>query len=349
MFYRVQSSGASETITKTVVVGDIHGQWHDLVRVLSSQRLTTSLRLLFMGDIVDRGDWSLECILMVLLLKLSGLVGECILLRGNHECPLINREYGFYVECLRRYGDVLGARVWSILNGVFQWLPLCASIDDKLFFCHGGISPRLFGMSTLEQLNEIDRSDLIINPDAGEVCDLTWADPDLECESATGFDESSRGCSYVFSEKVAGLFCKKFGFDMVCRAHQLVDNGFEFFANRQLVTVFSASNYCGDSGNSAAVMTVSGSLVLDFIVFPPLSATEVFQLPPTTATFLPQPPPYLQNDASASTSSLFRSNRSQSVPRIRMTTPLPPPPPGSSRIRPGSPMPQRRRRSQSNA
>ena len=242
----------------TIIIGDLHGQIHDLQRILFDIKIDPiKNRYLFLGDLVDRGDWSIEVATIIFLMKIL-FPKNVFVLRGNHECPLVNNIYGFQQECCRTFsektaqGDVYGMVVWGCFNSSFQYLPLCALLQEKIFCTHGGISPHL---DKLDDLDFIDRNSLATIPDDGIVCDLTWADPE-ENTSDTGYTDNERGCSVVFNSKVAKEFCEKFGLYFICRAHQMVDNGFEFFADKHLITVFSASNYCGDGENTGAVLCV---------------------------------------------------------------------------------------------
>ena len=121
---------------------------------------------------------------------------------------------------------------------------------------HGGLSPEL---KSIEQLNKIVRPSDV--PDEGILCDLLWADPDVD---ATGWEKNERGVSYVFSSKIVSDFLDKNNLDLICRAHQVVEEGYEFFGDRQLVTIFSAPNYCGEFDNNAAIMVVDENLVCSF-------------------------------------------------------------------------------------
>lgn len=174
------------------------------------------------------------------------------LLRGNHECGAINRIYGFYDECKRRYN----VKLWKSFVSCFEFLPITATIDGKILLMHGGLSPQL---SKVEQLKQIARPSDV--PDEGILCDLLWADPDID---AKGWEKNERGVSYVFSEDVLNKFLEKNDLDLICRAHQVVEEGYEFFGDRQLVTVFSAPNYCGEFDNNAAIMVVDENLVCSF-------------------------------------------------------------------------------------
>ena len=258
-------------ISKTILIGDIHGQYYDLIRILHSQKLNERTRFIFLGDIVDRGPNSTECVLIVLLMKILW-PKQCFIIRGNHECPEINRAYGFEKECNDCFEDDIA--IWAMFNAVFQFFPLCLSIHDRIFCVHGGISPSL---DSLDSLRNINRNDLLVIPDEGLVTDLTWADPHESAsqQSSNGFAENDRGCSYIFSETIAKKFCEKFGFDFICRAHQCVQDGYEFFGGKSLLTIFSASNYCGDTGNFGAILSINSNLECDIVIYEPLDSTEL--------------------------------------------------------------------------
>lgn len=179
---------------------------------------------------------------------------EFFLLRGNHECGSINRIYGFFDECKRRYN----VKLWKNFVDLFNCLPIAASIDDKIFIVHGGLSPEL---KLIENLNKIMRPTDV--PEEGLICDLLWSDPE---ENTTGWGENDRGVSCTFNEKVLKNFLEKNDLDLLCRAHQVVEDGYEFFGNRQLVTVFSAPNYCGEFDNNGAIMDVDEELMCSFKV-----------------------------------------------------------------------------------
>jgi len=192
------------------------------------------------------------------------------LLRGNHESASLNRIYGFYDECKRRYS----IKTWKIFTDLFNAMPVAALIDDKIFCMHGGLSPELVNF---DQIKRIMRPSEI--PDEGLFCDLLWADPEPNVER---WGENERGISYTFGAEIVTEFLKKHDLDLICRAHQVVEDGYEFFANRQLVTVFSAPNYCGDFDNSGAMMNVNENLVCSFQVVRPEKRLNVGQTRPST-------------------------------------------------------------------
>jgi len=243
------------------ICGDIHGQYYDLLRIFDYGGFPPEANYLFLGDYVDRGKQSLETICLLLAYKIK-YPENFFLLRGNHECSSINRLYGFYDECKRRYNF----KVWKSFGDCFNCLPVAAIIDDKIICMHGGLSPDL---TNLEQITRIMRPTEV--PDEGLLCDLLWSDPDKDIK---GWAENERGVSYVYGQEIVNTFLKKQELDLICRAHQVVEDGYEFFAKRQLVTVFSAPNYCGEFDNSAAIMSVDENLVCSFQILKPADKTK---------------------------------------------------------------------------
>ncbi|CAK0861935.1 unnamed protein product [Prorocentrum cordatum] len=143
---------------------------------------------------------------------------------------------------------------------VFNCLPVAAVIEDKVFCCHGGPSPEL---SDLSLVRGIPRPTDV--PDSGILCDLLWADP---AKDASGWQENDRGVSFTFGEDVAASFLLQHGLDLIVRAHQVVEDGYEFFAGRRLVTVFSAPNYCEQFDNAGALLEVRSDLQCGFRLLP---------------------------------------------------------------------------------
>ena len=174
------------------------------------------------------------------------------LLRGNHESSNINRIYGFYDECKQRYS----IKIWKMFSECFNYLPVAALLDDKILCMHGGLSSEL---ENVDQIRKIQRPTEI--PERGLLCDLLWSDPD---ENVNGFGQNERGVSVTFNAKIVENFLDDNELDLICRAHQVVEEGYQFFANRQLVTVFSAPNYCGEFDNAGAMMVVDESLMCSF-------------------------------------------------------------------------------------
>jgi len=153
-------------------------------------------------------------------------------------------------------------KLWRIVNNTLDCLPVAAIVEERIFCVHGGLSPEL---TKMERILDIDRPTDV--PDTGILCDFLWADPDPDI---CGWAESARGVSYTFGADVVQDFLEKFEFDLVIRAHQVVEDGYEFFSDRGLVTIFSAPNYCNEFDNAGAMMTVDANLVCSFKVLRPL-------------------------------------------------------------------------------
>ncbi|EIE88674.1 hypothetical protein G6F46_005927 [Rhizopus delemar] len=238
------------------VVGDTHGQYTDLIRLFEMGGFPPTSNYLFLGDYVDRGKQSLETILLLFCYKIK-YPENFFLLRGNHECANVTKVYGFYDECKRR----LSAKMWRTFVDVFNTLPIAALVAGKIFCVHGGLSPSLHSM---DEIRNIQRPTDV--PDYGLLNDLLWSDPaDIDGD----WEDNERGVSYVFGKKVINEFLSKFDLDLVCRAHMVVEDGYEFFGNRSLVTVFSAPNYCGEFDNFGAIMSVNEELLCSFELLTP--------------------------------------------------------------------------------
>ncbi|KAI1844548.1 hypothetical protein JX265_001533 [Neoarthrinium moseri] len=244
------------------IVGDVHGQYTDLIRMFEMCGFPPSSNFLFLGDYVDRGKQSLETILLLLCYKLK-YPENFFLLRGNHECANVTRVYGFYDECKRR----CNVKIWKTFIDCFNTLPIAAIVAGKIFCVHGGLSPALGHM---DDIRNIARPTDV--PDYGLLNDLLWSDPaDMEQD----WEANERGVSYCFGKKVITDFLTTHDFDLVCRAHMVVEDGYEFFNDRVLVTVFSAPNYCGEFDNWGAVMSVSSELLCSFELLKPLDSSAL--------------------------------------------------------------------------
>ena len=236
------------------VCGDTHGQLFDLFELFSIGGECPDTNYLFLGDYVDRGYYSLETFLLLLSLKIR-YPNRMTLLRGNHESRQTTQAYGFYEEVMRKYKN---SDVWDLINSVFDLLPLCAIIGGKIFCVHGGISR---DMQTLDDIKNLSRP--LDIPEKGFIADLLWADPSADFN---GFQESERGTSFTFGSDAAEDFLEKYDFDLITRAHQVVQDGYEFpfYPQQSVVTVFSASNYCGEFGNKGAMLRIDEQLSCSF-------------------------------------------------------------------------------------
>lgn len=239
------------------IVGDVHGQYSDLIRLFEMCGFPPAANYLFLGDYVDRGKQSLETILLLLCYKIK-YPENFFLLRGNHECANVTRVYGFYDECKRR----CNIKTWKTFIDVFNCLPIAAIVASKIFCVHGGLSPSLHSMDDIKRIQR--PTDV---PDYGLLNDLLWSDPS---DSAADWEDNERGVSYCFGKAVINDFLVRYDMDLICRAHMVVEDGYEFWNDRTLVTVFSAPNYCGEFDNYGACMSVSEELLCAFELLKPL-------------------------------------------------------------------------------
>lgn len=236
--------------------GDIHGQFEDLLALFELTGWPPEHKYLFLGDYVDRGPFSIEAISLLFTYQVL-YPDKVSLLRGNHESRPVNMQYGFFLECRKRYSVAL----YDAFQMAFYCMPLCAVISDKIICMHGGISEDLVD---LKQLDKVERPCDI--PDIGVIADLTWADPDPTIQM---YGDSNRGAGRVFGPEAVKKFLSTHNLELIVRAHQVVNDGYEFFADRRLVTIFSAPSYCGQMDNAAAIMSVDEELVCTFTVMRP--------------------------------------------------------------------------------
>ena len=253
------------------ICGDIHGQFTDLLRLFEYGGFPPESNYLFLGDYVDRGKQSIETMCLLLAYKIQ-YPENFFILRGNHESAGINRIYGFYDECKRRYS----IKLWKVFSDVFNCLPAAALIDEKILCMHGGLSPEL---QALQQIAELERPCDV--PDVGLLCDLLWSDPDANTK---GWGENDRGVSFVFGPDVVTNFLEEHELDLLVRAHQVVEDGYEFFAGRRLVTLFSAPNYCGEFDNAGGMISVDEDLMCSFQILKPSSRSSRFPKVPNRGT-----------------------------------------------------------------
>mmetsp|Transcript_21021 Transcript_21021/g.45842 ORF Transcript_21021/g.45842 Transcript_21021/m.45842 type:complete len:305 (-) Transcript_21021:393-1307(-) len=249
-----QESDVLEVAAPVTIVGDIHGQFYDLLELFRVGGECPDVNYIFLGDFVDRGYYSVETLLLLLALKVR-YPKRMTLIRGNHESRQITQVYGFYDECLRKYQSV---NVWKYCTEVFDYLSLSAVVNHSIFAVHAGLSPSI---DTLDQIRDLDSRQEI--PHEGPICDLMWSDP----EEVDGWGISPRGAGYLFGSDIVSEFNHRNGLDLIARAHQLVMEGYKTMFDNKLVTVWSAPNYCYRCGNVASVCEVEDENSKRFNIF----------------------------------------------------------------------------------
>jgi len=250
----VEESNVQPVRAPVTVCGDVHGQFHDLMELFRIGGRCPDTNYLFMGDYVDRGYYSVETVTLLVSMKVRWR-DRIFILRGNHESRQITQVYGFYDECLRKYGS---ANVWKMFTDLFDYLPVTAVVENQIFALHGGLSPSI---DTLDSVRTLDRIQEV--PHEGSMCDLLWSDPD----DRQGWGISPRGAGYTFGPDISEQFNHTNGLKLVARAHQLVMEGYAWAHEKNVVTIFSAPNYCYRCGNQAAIMEVDESLKFNFLQF----------------------------------------------------------------------------------
>ena len=252
----IEEANIQHIDTPVTICGDIHGQLHDLITLFKTGGELPDTQYLFLGDFVDRGFYSFESFLLLISLKLR-YPDRITLIRGNHESRQITTVYGFYDECLRKYGSI---NVWRYCCEVFDYLSLGAIVGGSqgVFCIHGGLSPDI---DTVDQIRVLDRKKEV--PHEGGMCDLLWSDPEL----VNGWSISPRGAGYLFGENEVNKFLHDNNISLIARAHQLVMEGYKEMFNQGLVTVWSAPNYCYRCGNVASVLTIGDDLSREYKVF----------------------------------------------------------------------------------
>jgi len=233
--------------TPVTICGDVHGQFDDVLEIFRVGGQCPDTNYAFLGDFVDRGHDSVETISLLACLKLR-YPCRISLLRGNHESRQITQVYGFYAECLQKYGTPVA---WQCLTDMFDFLPVAALIDNTILCVHGGLSP---SAHHLDQIRATFRFQEV--PHEGLIADLLWSDPSVECE---GFQTSARGAGYLFGGDVVSQFLWTNSIECIVRAHQLCTDGYQRMFDDQLVTVWSAPNYCYRCGNLACLLELTDS------------------------------------------------------------------------------------------
>ncbi|KAK2623916.1 hypothetical protein QTJ16_006550 [Diplocarpon rosae] len=243
------------------VCGDVHGQYYDLMKLFEVGGDPAETRYLFLGDYVDRGYFSIECVLYLWSLKIW-YPNTLWLLRGNHECRHLTDYFTFKLECKHKYSE----KVYEACMDSFCALPLAAVMNKQFLCIHGGLSPELH---TLDDLKSIDR--FREPPTHGLMCDILWADPleefGQEKTSEYFVHNHVRGCSYFFSYPAACNFLEKNNLLSIIRAHEAQDAGYRMYRKTRttgfpsVMTIFSAPNYLDVYNNKAAVLKYENNVM----------------------------------------------------------------------------------------
>jgi serine/threonine-protein phosphatase 5 len=227
------------------ICGDIHGQFYDLLKIFDVCGYPSETNpYLFNGDFVDRGSFSVECIITLLCFKLL-YPKHFYLARGNHESRNLNKVYGFEQEVISKYDST----VYESFIRLFYSLSLAHCINHEILIVHGGLFSK--DGVTLEDIRKIKRFREV--PESGIMCELLWSDP----SKINGRHPSNRGIAITFGPDVVKNFLKSNKLQKLVRSHECKSEGYEILGD--VITVFSAPNYCDNMGNKGAVIQLKGN------------------------------------------------------------------------------------------
>ena len=229
------------------ICGDIHGQFYDLLNIFKQYGYPSeNNHYLFNGDFVDRGSFSVECLITLLCFKLL-YPKHFYLARGNHESRNLNKVYGFEQEVLSKYDST----VYESFVRFFFSLPLAHCINKEILVLHGGLFSK--DGVTLNDIRKIKRFREV--PESGIMCELLWSDP----SSINGRHPSNRGVAITFGPDVVKDFLKNNKLVKLVRSHECKSEGYEILGD--VITVFSAPNYCDSMGNMGGILQLKGDSI----------------------------------------------------------------------------------------
>lgn len=238
------------------IVGDIHGQFYDLLTILTAGGEPSKTKYLFLGDYVDRGQFQSECLFLLFALKMK-YPNNIHLIRGNHETRQMTKSFQFRLECKKKYKSTT---FYNACMETFDALPISALVDNRFLCMHGGLSPNIRTLSDIENLDRFHET-----PSSGPLCDLIWSDPREDFDQITDeqpdfVENNVRGCAYFFSYYACRDFLLRNKLLSIIRGHEVQKDGVRFFRKSSrtkfpvLISLFSAPNYCDTYNNIAAIL-----------------------------------------------------------------------------------------------
>ncbi len=242
------------------VIGDIHGNLDTLLRLIEIIGNKNPEHVIFLGDIVDRGIEQLECLILILALKIR-YPHKYYLLKGNHETLEMNQYYGFFQEFMSKFND---QKKFDEILTVYNALPFCALINKSILCLHGGIPEDIEILRKLRGLKSKDFA-LVFKSIAKSLKQIMWNDPK---SGLKGFSESFRGPGIkFFEEDVFDSFMKEYNLKYLIRSHEIFPEGYRWFFKKRLLSIFSSANYRGKfDPNPASYAIIKNNLVIPKLV-----------------------------------------------------------------------------------
>ncbi len=239
------------------VIGDLHGNMKSLLKIIKTIEQANPKYVIFLGDIVDRGPYQLECLILILALKIKQ-PNKYFFLKGNHESLEINQSYGFYQDFIFKFKD---QKKFKDVLALYKVLPICAVVNRTVLCLHGGIPEDFEVLEKLKGVKTQDPASLFKNV-AKSLKQIMWNDPK---SNLTGFSDSFRGIDIKnFGEDVFTDFMEKNKLNYLIRSHELYPEGYKWFFNKRLLTIFSSANYRGK--NPASYAIIKNSLIIPKLV-----------------------------------------------------------------------------------
>ncbi|CAL8095438.1 unnamed protein product [Calicophoron daubneyi] len=250
------------------IIGDLYGNFANLVRIFNKLGHPSKSRYLFLGNYINRQNRSVELIILLFAYKLK-YPENIFMLRGNHECQYVSYYYGFLQECRSIYRQ----RVWRAIMRAFNWLPAAAIIEDVIFCVHSGLIKDIpyKTVRNKEKLRayislQIDRPVAIAANST--LAQLTWSEPVVDTK---GWRDNPAGIGWLYGEDEIHEFCRMYNFQQIIRSNESAENGYEFIADGKLLTIFAIPDLSGSSRNSGAIVhlcknikdqTITGRIII---------------------------------------------------------------------------------------
>lgn len=289
-----------------IVLGDIHGQLIDLLRILHFNGFPPEKKYIFLGDLVDRGDFSIEVLTLIFSLKILYPTSVYVL-RGNHEWQSSQFKECFVNSAIE---ELRTPDIEKWVNHAFNQLPYAAIVDGYALCIHGGIGPSI---QKIEDIENIKRGISLIEDEAAT--ELTWSDP---IENIPLYMVSPRGMGYLFGQSALNSFLRNSLLEMIVRGHECVNEGVRYSLNRQCITVFSASNYVGTSYNKSGILVFNPGKKPDGLAFDPLPWVTRNEAVNQNSSPITNKPHYIKPSSSEKVLNGVRNSLSPTVSRPKI-------------------------------